>query len=666
MTTARRSINAPRAYQNQPEGRVNLYNQSYIGFVKDIADSTFMGRLRVWIPEISPSMANGSVNQDNQDGWITVSYCSPFAGATPVINNTRDGTSAAESQQSYGWWAVPPHIGNEVVVQFINGDPNRGIWIGCLFQQRMNHMVPGLASGPSLQEGDEGIDPPTVEYNKKHEEEALKETPSRPRFDPLHDGLLAQGLYTDPERGPSTTSARRNTSAATSEGNSGSLANASHAYGFITPRGNTIHVDDDPENEFIRMRTRSGAQVLINETVGYIYMISKNGNSWFEISDEGINAFTTRSFNVRAMQGVNLHSEGNTVVNSVGSTNVVGSSGSFQVEGDLDILVPGSFRVTTEGNIDLKANGNLNLQAEGNMSLLSAGTLALQSEGSLGITSSGQIFLNGSKVNSNGGKGPAATPAQEAATPKPESHDDIEVNQEAGYPGMSTGSTVAILPTHEPWSGHPRSETSPDEIPPNAKISSSQLDTPDNVPNPEGANEDEDETLPPPDGDDRNWMYPITGRISSRSGKMRPKAGGGSRPHKGVDIAAPVGTPVFAAKAGVVTDTFIGRNGTRSTRRSGGGGGGSGTGYGTCVVIRHDNGLCTLYAHLSRYTVRVGQRVEQGEVIGYSGSTGIARSAPHLHFEILQGRYMGPWRVVHRYLPKCAREGNQIKGRERT
>lgn len=668
MSTARRSVHSPKAYSGQPDGRVNLYNQTYIGFVKEVQDDTHMGRLRVWIPEIHPrTSASVDDEENNSQNWITVNYCSPFAGATPIKANVKDSQEPSESQMSYGWWAVPPHVGNEVVVIFANGDPSRGLWIGCLFQQRMNHMVPGLPSSQSFKEGGDGKNPPTVEYNKKDEAQATAEEPLRPRFEALHQGLEAQGLYTDEQRGPSKAGARRAIGVDTAEtGSAISTVTASHVYGFSTPRGNTVHIDDNPDNEYIRMRTRSGAQVLINETIGYIYMISKNGNSWFEISDEGINAFTTRTFNVRAMQGTNLHSEGNTTINSVGGTNMTGSTGSFQVAGDLDIVVPGSFRVTTAGGIHLNAQGDINLTSAGNASVLSSGTLALQSSGALGVTSSGQLFLNGSKINSNGGAGPAATTAEEATAPEPESHHDVEVNQAAGYPAMSTGSTVGILPTHEPWPGHPQSETDPDEIVPNASTSGSQLEAAPNVPTPDGGTEDENgEAPPPPDGEDRGWMYPISGKITSRSGKIRRKAGGGTRPHKGVDIAANVGTPVYAAKSGVVTDTFQGRNGTHATRRTGGSGG-QGSGYGTAVCIKHDNGMVTLYAHLSRLNVRHGQRVQQGEVIGLSGSTGIEVSAPHLHFEILRGRYMGPWIVVHSILPKCGREGGRVVGRERT
>jgi len=91
--------------------------------------------------------------------------------------------------------------------------------------------------------------------------------------------------------------------------------------------------------------------------------------------------------------------------------------------------------------------------------------------------------------------------------------------------------------------------------------------------------------------------------------------------HRGIDIAAPIGTPVYAAAAGVVT---------YSQWNSGG--------FGNLVEIRHADGTLTLYAHNHRNLVRVGQYVQQGEQIAEMGSTGRS-TGPHVHFEIRpQGR----------------------------
>lgn len=106
-------------------------------------------------------------------------------------------------------------------------------------------------------------------------------------------------------------------------------------------------------------------------------------------------------------------------------------------------------------------------------------------------------------------------------------------------------------------------------------------------------------------------------RISSGFGMRRHPILGYSRMHRGVDFAAPTGTPVYAAGEGSVT--FAGWRG----------------GYGRTVILRHAGGISTLYAHLSTIPggIRPGARVRQGQVIGRVGSTGMS-TGPHLHYEV--------------------------------
>lgn len=106
---------------------------------------------------------------------------------------------------------------------------------------------------------------------------------------------------------------------------------------------------------------------------------------------------------------------------------------------------------------------------------------------------------------------------------------------------------------------------------------------------------------------------------------LRPISGGtrtqGVHGYNGVDLAAPVGTPLLASAAGEVI-----------VAKQGGWNGG----YGSYVVIKHDNGTQTLYAHASSVAVGVGQYVSQGDIIGALGATGKA-TGPHVHFEIRGG-----------------------------
>ncbi len=91
--------------------------------------------------------------------------------------------------------------------------------------------------------------------------------------------------------------------------------------------------------------------------------------------------------------------------------------------------------------------------------------------------------------------------------------------------------------------------------------------------------------------------------------------------YNAVDLAAPSGTPIMAAADG---DVIVAHEG------------GWNGGYGSYVVITHDNGSQTLYAHMSKVTTYDGDHVQQGEVIGYVGKTGLA-TGPHVHFEIRNG-----------------------------
>ncbi len=123
---------------------------------------------------------------------------------------------------------------------------------------------------------------------------------------------------------------------------------------------------------------------------------------------------------------------------------------------------------------------------------------------------------------------------------------------------------------------------------------------------------------------------PVNGaRMSSGYGMRKHPILGYNKMHKGVDFAAPRGTPIYAGGDGVIDR--IGRNG----------------GYGKYIRIRHNSEYSTAYAHLSKYArgMRKGRRVKQGQVIGYVGSTGRS-TGPHLHYEILvRGKQVNPLKV---------------------
>jgi murein DD-endopeptidase MepM/ murein hydrolase activator NlpD len=118
--------------------------------------------------------------------------------------------------------------------------------------------------------------------------------------------------------------------------------------------------------------------------------------------------------------------------------------------------------------------------------------------------------------------------------------------------------------------------------------------------------------------------------LSSGFGMRRHPLLGGWRPHLGVDLAAPTGTPVYATADGVVSAA-----GWRG-------------GYGLSITLEHRQSLETRYGHMSRLNVARGQSVQRGSVIGWVGSTWLS-TGPHLHYETrLQGRAVNPLPYIRR------------------
>ncbi len=112
------------------------------------------------------------------------------------------------------------------------------------------------------------------------------------------------------------------------------------------------------------------------------------------------------------------------------------------------------------------------------------------------------------------------------------------------------------------------------------------------------------------------FIWPVDSNVvTSPFGNRNTGIAGASTNHKGVDLKAPTGAKIYASDTGTVITSALSSS------------------YGNYVVIDHGNGYTTLYAHMSKRAVKQGDKVTKGQVIGYSGATGIA-NGPHCHFEI--------------------------------
>lgn len=435
-------------------GAKGQYDRTYIAKVMDTTDAQRMGRLRVYIAEFG----GDPINDEN---WIAVSYCSPFAGATnpwgnlaadilpsddpaqeryqrsrkPNLGNIRDGKQHNDTQQSYGMWFVPPDIYNDVVVAFAAGDPTKGYWFGCIYQQNMNHMVPGIAANKSYQESAcKDQDPPVSEYNRLVTNLATADRERRPEFQPLNKGLALQGLACDTLRGITTASARREA--------------PSEVFGILTPRGNSFVMDDVAGGELIRLRTKSGTQILLSETEGHIYMISRDGDSWLELHNDGyIDIYAAKSISIHSEASINLRADDDVNIEAGKNFNVkaVGGSGRIQTAQDLDIRNGAAFRHTATGGHDVHVGGSSHHMAAGSIQMKSGGETRHTAGGAFHTASGGDYIESAPNIHMN------TKPASPAGDPDEAKVPDI---YSLGSNRKLKRSSNNRVPEHEPWRPH--------------------------------------------------------------------------------------------------------------------------------------------------------------------------------------------------------------------
>ena len=333
-----------------PDARPGPFLATVIGH----QDPTYMGTIEV-------ELLRPTGNTSDETSIHQVKYMSPFYGVTSA-SHLGENNDFSSTQKSYGWWAVPPDVGTTVVVIFIDGDARRGYWIGCVQDEGMNFMVPGLAATQKVV-GDAEADNagsygrvPVAEYNKKVND--LKDPDvtqlEKPKH-PLADVLDSQGLLFDDIRGITTSSARREVPSmvfgistpgpvdkrdGAPRGRIGKkewkIDNA-----FVGRLGGSTWVMDDgdarflrkktasegppeyasledgdtdgnveiPHNELIRLRTRTGHQILLHNSEDLIYITNARGTAWIELTSDGkIDIFAQDSISIKTDEDLNLYS----------------------------------------------------------------------------------------------------------------------------------------------------------------------------------------------------------------------------------------------------------------------------------------------------------------------------------------------------------------------
>ena len=468
----------------------------YLAEVTNHLDPTYMGGLEVALFEGMPSTTR------LKGETYVVRYLSPFAGNTSIKYEGNNSSNFNDVQKSYGFWAIPPDIGSTVMVIFIDGDPNQGFWMGCVSDTFQNHMIPGIAASKQVQMTDEqrrkyGTDYlPVAEFHKKSKD--IK-NPNPERFArPIHpfaDRLMQQGLLLDTIRGVTSSSARREVPSGvfgistpgpldTSAGaKRGAIGYSTTARAPVSRLGGSTFVMDDGDvngqNELVRLRTRTGHQILMHNSQDLIYIANSAGTAWIELSSNGkidiyahdsVSIHSEQDFNFLADRDINLEAGRNIHVKAGKNmeTNITGYN-YLTVDKDQKIAVRGTHDETIGDTVKITVGNSYNLGSAKDIKYAAEGAISLSSEGNINIGTAAQLNLgaNGNIVGSGANihwNGPSAGP--------PTQPDPAEVPPDlplfslpnklvsAGWANSvfyNTGTIKTIMqrvPTHEPWPQH--------------------------------------------------------------------------------------------------------------------------------------------------------------------------------------------------------------------
>ena len=511
----------------------SIGNGIHLAKVVSVLDPTFNGKLKVTI-------LRNQGNDPNTDAQTyLVSPAFPFFGYTPYEALGNNANDFNDTQKSYGMWFVPPDIGVIVMVMFANGDPAQGFWFACVPPSFANHMVPAIGgttevaiSDADKKKYDTKQPLPTGDINKRHNATAQEINPEKIKkpIHPIADKFLEQGTLEDDVRGVVTSTSRRQTpNSVFGISTPGPLDKRTDAKRMVigtnesqsptsipvSRLGGTQFVIDDgderylrktpagtgpvayadvaagekgdvtiPYNEYTRIRTRTGHQLLLHNSEDLIYIGNSRGTSWIEMTSNGkidifagdsVSIHSENDLNLRADRDINVEAGRNismkataeyqsseTLHGGVSASDATGQeSGRIQIESafNTNLLVGGNGKIdVVGGTLDINVIADTRIQTQANMNIKSginsyftAGTNTEMNSGSQHIESAPTaIHMNGPS---------AQTAANAESIAALITHDNIVTNVEAGwnpkrYQEGTFTSIMKRIPMHEPWALH--------------------------------------------------------------------------------------------------------------------------------------------------------------------------------------------------------------------
>lgn len=466
--------------------------------------------------EITLLRENGNDIGDTGQSY-PVKYASPFYGITAYENMGLNVNNFQDTQQAYGMWFPTVEIGTTVLVAFVNGEVSEGFFIGCVPGRFMNQMLPAIsgstefAATPEQKKKYDTTQPlPVAEINRKANtlEKGTNTEKIKKAIHPIADRFLEQGLLEDDARGVTTSSSRRmvpnsvfgistpgpfDRTVDAKKQFIGSSQSRSPVQRPANRLGGTTLVMDDgddryirktpagegpvsyadvgkkekgnadiPYNEYFRIRTRTGHQILMHNSEDLIYIGNSKGTSWVELTSNGkidiyaqdsISIHTENDLNIRADRDINLEAGRNLNMRTAsGSWHAdIAKSIDFLVDGSTNITVGANFELLVGGATKVSTTGSLHLNTGANNNFTAGANTSISSGGNHTESAAGEIFMNG----------PAATAAESATPVKPLPLRENPVTSTSSgwgnkkrYQSGVMPSIMKRIPMHEPWPLH--------------------------------------------------------------------------------------------------------------------------------------------------------------------------------------------------------------------
>ena len=445
--------------------------------------------------EVTLLRENGNDIGDTGQSY-PVKYASPFYGITAYENMGLNVSDFQDTQQAYGMWFPTVEIGTTVLVAFINGEVSEGYFIGCVPGRFMNQMMPAIGGAsefsatPEQKKKYDTTQPlPVAEINRKANtlDKGTNTEKIKKAIHPIADRFLEQGLLEDDVRGVTTSSSRRmipnsvfgiSTPGPFDRGTNakkqfiGSPQSKSPVQLPANRLGGTTLVMDDgddryvrktsagtgpvayadiskkekgdssiPYNEYFRIRTRTGHQLLMHNSEDLIYIGNSKGTTWIELTSNGkIDIFAQDSISIHSSNDLNFRADRDINFEAGRNVNIKAAGGKMQLEavGNFNVIASADGKITVGAGFDLVSGSGTKLSSGGATNIKSSGT-----------------NIDGGDINLNSGLAVAAAPASPLSThTNPVTSSTSTWGNKKRYSAGTMQSIMKRIPMHEPWALH--------------------------------------------------------------------------------------------------------------------------------------------------------------------------------------------------------------------